>query len=401
MPAAIETLHPDIYVIEERGVPRVIGVGVNTGGMIGVAEKGPITRAGLVTNTSQFKEAYGSFFQGSFLEPAVRAFFQHGGQRLFISRIVGVGSAKSSATLVDHENMSAIQVDAANPGAWGDQVSLQTERYRTTISSAPGPNPPPVPSPVPPVGVGSDFVALGSVRNIKKGDLLVITDPLGSGAKIQGFVINVFPTVRVVQVTFLAQQPGTPLPPPTFGVGALVQCGTEHRATTISTQALILGQTSLTVQSTFNFGIGSRVLVADPATGFFASVLVTAVDGNTLRFAAAAPPAPLGVGSVVVSMEYNVKLFEKGLFKELHEFVSMEATNARDYFGIRLSGESNESRTIELTDLLAAPFDLLNASPLPLAKVVLAGGTDGGTPTDDDFIGEAEAPKSGDRKSVV
>jgi hypothetical protein len=97
MPVAIETLHPDVYVIETDGQPRVIGVSVNTAGFVGVAEKGPIDRAVLVTNTDQFATRYGEFFRGSFLEPAVRYFFTQGGSRVYIARVVGTGAAASWA----------------------------------------------------------------------------------------------------------------------------------------------------------------------------------------------------------------------------------------------------------------------------------------------------------------
>lgn len=394
MPSGIETLHPDVYVVEVSGTPRVIGVGVNTGGMIGVAEKGPVDRAILITNTQQFNDNFGGFFQGSYLEPSVRAFFNNGGSRMFAVRIVGLGALPSSGTLSNHENLPTIDVDAANPGAWGDQVSLKTERYRTTISTAVGPNPLPVPSPVPPVVVGSTFVALASVRGVQRGDLIVVTDPAGGG-KAQGFVIAVYSSVRTVQVTALLPQPGSPPLPPIFPVGSLVQCATSHRATTTSTQSLVLGQTSMTVQSVFNIVIGSRVLVADPLTGFYTSVLVTAVDGLTLRFAAAAPPAPLAVGSVVVSEEFDLRIFEKGILRAIHEFIAVEPTNQRDYFGIRLAGQSNESKVISVTDLLAAPTDLLHQIPQPIEKLALGGGTDGATPTDADYIGSDVMPKSG------
>ena len=394
MAVAIETLHPDVFVIEERGIPRVIGVGVNTGGMVGMAEKGPVDRSTLITNVQQFNDKFGAFFQGSFLEPAVRAFFQHGGTRTYVNRIVGLGALPSTGTLVNHENLPALDVDAANPGAWGDQVTLQILRWRSSVAAAPGPNPLPVPSPVPVVVVGSTFVGLGSTRGVQRGDLIVVTNAT-DGSKAQGFVLAVFPTVRVVQVTPLLPQPGAPVPAGAFPVGSVVDCGSSHRASTLSAQSLVLGQTSLQVQSSFNFVIGSRVLVGDPVTGFFTSVVITAIDGNIIRFAAAAPPAPLAVGSVVVSEEFNLRVFEKGIAKEDHEFVAMEVANQRDYVGIRLAGESNESKTIVATDLLAAPVDLLYLLPHPVEKFQLTGGTNGATPTDADFIGSDVAPKTG------
>lgn len=109
MPVAIETLHPDVYVVETDGQPRVIGVSVNTAGFVGVAEKGPIDRAVLTINTQQFNDRYGEFFNGSYLEPCTRYFFQQGGVRAYIARVVGTGAA---ASWVNSKNCG----DSGGPG---------------------------------------------------------------------------------------------------------------------------------------------------------------------------------------------------------------------------------------------------------------------------------------------
>lgn len=93
MPSAIETLHPGVYVVESAGLPRVVGVSINTAGFEGVAEKGPIDRAVLVTNTTQFQDRFGEYFKGSYLEPCVRYFFEQGGSRAYIVRAIGSGNA--------------------------------------------------------------------------------------------------------------------------------------------------------------------------------------------------------------------------------------------------------------------------------------------------------------------
>lgn len=394
MTIAVETLHPDVFVVEERGVPRIPGIGVNTGGFVGVAEKGPIDQSTLVTSLDQFEAIFGGVVQGSFLHLEVGAFFQQGGSRCYVNRIVGVGAAVADETIQNEENQASIDVDAASPGAWGNQVTLKSERYRTVSAAAAGPNPPPVPTPVPAVAVGSTWLGLGSVRGIRLGDLLVVTDA-GTGAQVQGFVAAVYASVRVVQVTPLALRVGSAPAPLAFPAGSLVQSVSSHRATTISSGTLAIGQLSLQVASSFNMVIGSRLLVVDPATAFSTSVLVTGIDGNLIRFAAAAPPATLAAGSVVVSQEFDLRVYEKGQLAEQHELLSMEPTNQRDYFGIRLSGESNESNVIQMTDLMAAPGNLLNQIPEPFESLVLAGGTEGATPTDNDFIGSEVAPKSG------
>jgi hypothetical protein len=97
MPIAVETLHPDVFVVETDGRPRVVGVSVNTAGFVGVAEKGSIDRAVLITNTTQFENRFGEFFRGSYLQPCVEYFFLQGGRRCYIARVVGEGAAESWA----------------------------------------------------------------------------------------------------------------------------------------------------------------------------------------------------------------------------------------------------------------------------------------------------------------
>jgi hypothetical protein len=383
--AGIETLHPDIFVIEERGIPRIIGVGVNTGGFVGVAEKGPTDRADLVTNMTQFSEKYGGFYVGSFLEPSVRAFFDQGGTRCFIVRVLGVGADVASAALADHEGNPTIDADAISPGAWGNDVSLQTERYRTAIAPSPAF---PV---VLPVGNGSFQIPVYSIRSAKRGDLVVITDPV-SLVSTKAFVFAIDVASRLLIVRPLGGLPGTF----TFPVDSLVQCATDHRLSTLLDEALVNGATSVLLKTAGNVSIGARMYFDD---GFnFATAVVERIDGKRIRFApivtSAAATLPKDT-TIAVSQEFNLRVFEKGRFRELFEGLSMESTNTRDYFGTRLAGASNESKIISVIDLFPAVTDLLNAVPFPIIGTPLLGGTEGAAVTDDDFIGSDVPPISG------
>ena len=160
--AGIETLHPDVFIVEERGIPRITGVGVSTGGFVGVAEKGPLDRAELVTNLTQFNQVYGGFFEGSYLEPSARAFFDQGGTRCFVVRIVGDGSTEADVALVNHEGMPSIDVNAISAGAWGNNVSLTTTRWGTSVA------PSPMGSGISDVGNGSTQIPVFSLNDIVK-----------------------------------------------------------------------------------------------------------------------------------------------------------------------------------------------------------------------------------------
>jgi hypothetical protein len=383
--AGIETLHPDVFIIEERGIPRIIGVGVNTGGFVGAAQKGPIDRADLVTNTTQFAEKYGTFFQGSYLEPSVRAFFQQGGTRCFISRVIGLGATEADSALANHEGTPAIDVNAISPGAWGNDLTLTTERWRTTIA------PPPPSSGIPAVGNGSIDIPVFSLRNVKIGDLIRIVDSVSLN-EITAFIYAISVGLRTLRVRAIGGLPSGF----TFPVGSLVHSATDHRLNTLLDEDLVNGAISVLLKSTSNLGIGARVYFDNGLN--FATVLVEGIDGRRIKFSpvsiTAAATLPEDT-TIAVSQEFNLKVFERGKFREGFDGLSMEFTNTRDYLVTRLSGESNESKVIEVVDLLAPVLDTLLAIPLPVSGQVFNGGTEGAPITDADFIGSEEEPKSG------
>jgi hypothetical protein len=385
--AGIETLHPDVFIVEERGIPRITGVGVSTGGFVGVAEKGPLERAELVTNLTQFDQVYGSFFEGSFLEPSVRAFFDQGGTRCFIVRIIGDGGAEADAALVNHEGMPSIDVNAISQGAWGNNLSLTTTRWSTQVA----PSPPS--SGIPDVGNGSTQIPVFSLNEITLGDLIVINDS-AAGETIQAFVHSIDVGQRVLNVRAISGLSAA-YTFPTDGT-ATVESASSHRLNQRLAEDLVPGATSVTLSSTSNLAIGARMYFDDGTN--WATAVVTGIDGNLIRFAsitissAATLPATT---TIAVSLEFDMRVFESGAFQEVFEGLSMEVSNTRDYFGTRLAGESNESRLISAIDLFPAVTTLTKATPAPAVAQALVGGTNGSTPNDSDFIGSQVTPLSG------
>ena len=244
--AGIETLHPDVFVIEQAGIPRIVGVSVNTGGFVGIAEKGPIDRSDLVTSTTQFENKYGGYYLGSYLRPSVQAFFDQGGARCFIARVIGQGSIAADTMLTNHEGNAAVDVEAMSPGAWGNDVSLTTERWRTTIAASP--------SGVPPVSFGSTQIPVSSLRNVKRGDLIKIYDPVSLTTAL-AFIYNIDVGQRLLIVRALSGVPGTFQ----FPVGSIVNSATDHRLITTLAEPLANGAVSAVLRTTGNLSVGARV----------------------------------------------------------------------------------------------------------------------------------------------
>jgi len=373
MPGGIETLHPGVYVIETKAVPKIVGVGVSTGGFVGFARKGPVDRADLVTSFSQYAEKYGGFYRRSFLPVAVRAFFAEGGKRCFVSRIIGLGAVAATRSLDDLEGGATLAVAAQSPGAWGNDLTLTTRRWEHALAAS--------------LADGATSAVLTSVRFLEKGDLVVFIDP-ATGVFGEAYVRDIAVATRTISFQAIAlSTPAASIPS-----GSPAQCSTAHRAVTELVADLATGATEAELRSTFGLNAGARVTL-DDGTNPVASVLVTAVSGRRIKFAALA--GPVDAGAVVATQEFHLLVSEAGAVVETHQYLSMEDTNVSDYVGTRLAGKENESKQIAVTDLFSTPADPTKRIPEPLFQVSLAGGDDGATPTVADYIGSDVAPKSG------
>ncbi len=81
-------LSPGVYVEEVPAGSRPIeGVGTAVAAFVGFAEHGPFNEPTLVTNWSQFIQAFGGFLEGGYLAPSVYGYFANGGGSAYVVRI--------------------------------------------------------------------------------------------------------------------------------------------------------------------------------------------------------------------------------------------------------------------------------------------------------------------------
>lgn len=119
-------LSPGVYVEEvSGGVKPIAGVGTSTGAFVGIAEKGVIGKAVLVTNWSQFVKEFGGFIPNGYLAYAVYGFFAEGGTSCYVVRAASDKAKSSSATIKDKDNADALKVTARSEGAWGDRITVE------------------------------------------------------------------------------------------------------------------------------------------------------------------------------------------------------------------------------------------------------------------------------------
>jgi len=99
--------------------------------IVGEAERGPTDRALLVTSLEEFEDFYGGFVSYGHLHPQVQAFFEEGGARCYVSRVVGASPSASSGdievgtkTLNTAGGSPAITLTAVGAGDWSENLEV-------------------------------------------------------------------------------------------------------------------------------------------------------------------------------------------------------------------------------------------------------------------------------------
>jgi phage tail sheath protein FI len=120
-----EYLSPGVYVEEfEIGARPIEGVSTSTAGFLGETERGT-TKPRIVTSWPDYQRRFGSYFgSGKYLPYAVQGFFENGGQRCFIGRIVKT-SATAAITKLQAAGSDALTVEAIGEGSWGNDIEIK------------------------------------------------------------------------------------------------------------------------------------------------------------------------------------------------------------------------------------------------------------------------------------
>ncbi|HEY7425685.1 MAG TPA: phage tail sheath subtilisin-like domain-containing protein [Gemmataceae bacterium] len=128
-----EYLSPGVYVEElPSGSQPIEGVSTSTAGFLGSTERGP-EYANLITSWLDYQRWYGGYrtTPASYLPYAVQGFFDNGGQRCFVTRIVGAGAGAAS------NNVGALTASAIGRGAWGNNVAVKVRPATQSVAGTP------------------------------------------------------------------------------------------------------------------------------------------------------------------------------------------------------------------------------------------------------------------------
>jgi uncharacterized protein len=120
-----EYLAPGVFIEEiERGPKPIEGVATSTTAFLGETERGPV-KPTFITGYGEYLRLFGDVFgEGKYVPYAVKAFFDNGGRRAYIARIVGDIAGGDGCPVRDFDKL---QVKSVGPGKAYERVWAKIE----------------------------------------------------------------------------------------------------------------------------------------------------------------------------------------------------------------------------------------------------------------------------------
>ena len=272
----------------------------------GTSTRGRIDKNQIITGWADYVEKYGGFSDSYDLALAVHDYLSNGGGSARIQRVAGAGAVQSSnLTVKGLDNATnTLQIRAADPGAWGDTLSVSFFRKQFTggvgASSLAHVGGQLLPKPGGGGNAGSDAVkgyVLDSIRDVNLGDILSVDHPV-TGAALHTHLVVADIDAGNRQIRFV--DPGGAAG--SIPAEAVLKTASRHSASTYATGQLANLGTTLAVKSTDGFSVGSTVsfiLYSDYADDdllassrvVVRSAVVSKIIGQTLHFSAIAATA--------------------------------------------------------------------------------------------------------------
>lgn len=127
---------PGIYEdgTEQRFTPlRLAPSGIPA--FIGLTQKGPTSLPVKIRSVDRFYEVYGRLGWNTYLEDAVRGFFENGGRECYVLRTAHLGlkgrgevARRAMVRLRDHNDRGTVLVEARDEGVWGNEIRVTVRR---------------------------------------------------------------------------------------------------------------------------------------------------------------------------------------------------------------------------------------------------------------------------------
>jgi phage tail sheath protein FI len=402
-------LAPGVYMEELSSGNRPIApVSTSVAAFIGVAQKGPVNAATRVTNFSEFVKLFGGPLriiagtQEHYLYYMVRHFFEQGGGRCYVVRVIpNLAAAVASSMTFDGVRLDktvpatvavadALEIAAANPGGWGGDLAVRltnTSPYSVLLAGD--------------AAAADDVLLLQENTDVRVGALLWIV------AEVTGTVtaVDVLTSTVTIEAGMTELSTVPAVPAPAFS-GSITD-----GMTVFGTELQFLAQTSLDapilvdpaddtvlVLSGLNKVDGSQLRAGDSLTFAIVEELVVVERvSQMLQVSPESPDEPIvrtlahfapgllnaftAQGSRVYARDFSLEVRLGEDIVETHEHLSLVNADQANHVGERL-GSDGDSFYIVAIDGAAALDDVeFDNSDF----VALANGADGLTDGDLDL----------------
>ena len=388
-----EYLAPGVYVEEIEAGPKPIeGVSTSTTGMVGMTARGPADGLPkLVTSFAEYRRRFGGYLDDAaldgyqYLPYAVRGFFENGGKRVYIKRVLDTGTADTAGTAA-----------AASPPVGGIVTRLAQNATATATT-----------------------IRLISLRGIENASTIDLSQTKNGTTTTESVTVASYtPGTKTVTLTaalandFEAKytsvtitsiaDPGTPLEleaadPGAWGNGINVQVF-HTSAASAAVQAIV---TNVVANDTVQLSTGS---------GFYAGAIVefdlgqskvyaqvTAVNGRSITVATpfgATTDLDPDAGTTTTmarTCEFRLVVSYDGVTED-YDGLSLNDTTSRYYQTVI----NNVSTLVRVPSTVVADTTTEDPFTQPSAAdgltLALAGGLDGSAPSDADYVGVDNGP---------
>ncbi|MEH6471166.1 MAG: phage tail sheath subtilisin-like domain-containing protein [Halopseudomonas sp.] len=119
-----EYLAPGVYVEEISSGPKSIeALSTSTAGFVGQTERGPLTVTTL-TSWNDYLRTYGGLTDTtvSYTSHAIKGFFDNGGRRAVVARVVRDGAGNPASLLLDTLSTQQLRIEANGLGEFGNRI---------------------------------------------------------------------------------------------------------------------------------------------------------------------------------------------------------------------------------------------------------------------------------------
>lgn len=244
--------------------------------IVGTAVRGPVDRAVGVNSISDFEAYYGGYAADRSLHQHLQTFFEEGGSRAYVSRVVGASAAAGTVTLGN------LLFTAANPGSWSNTLAVTV-------------------------------VAAGSGRKVQlslDGDVVYISPVIPTGLDAEQAVVAAFTASPVARAyataTLSAESSSLSTYSATLFTGG-ANGATPNEATILTGLALL--ESSL--------GSGAVAAPGLYSTTAYDALIAHAVANNRVALLAADPAYATGAEAITGLGSY-IALLDKGEYASLY-----------------------------------------------------------------------------------